>query len=152
MHFRRDFASNGKHLSWYGGIQKKECLETWCFPPLLSNKAGGGSARLSWLSVWVSILSMQSNQERARHPFPGRDGEFLWLNWCLWVGRIHSIPSSGKASMKKMSKAREDGDFPLPNLSLGAQAGIACLSKEGSRTRTHVQAPFKNNLEILGPR
>lgn len=52
--------------------------------------------------------------------------------------------------MKKMSKAREDGDFPLPDLSLGAQTGIACLSKEGSHT--HIQAPFKNNLEILGPR
>lgn len=52
--------------------------------------------------------------------------------------------------MRKMNKAREDGDFPLPDLSLGAWAGIGCLSKEDSHT--HMQTPFKNNLEILGPR
>lgn len=107
----------------------------------------------SWLSVWVSIISAQSNQERARHLFPGRDGEFLMalhVYWHLWVGRTHSIPSRGKASMRKMNKAREDGDFPLPDLSLGARAGIGCLSKEDSHT--HIRTPFKNNSEILGPR
>lgn len=60
----------------------------------------------------------------------------------------HSIPSRGKASMSEMSKAREDDYFPLPDLSLGTD--LACLSKEG--THTHTKAPFKNNLETLGPR
>lgn len=121
-------------------------METWCFPPLPSSTAGGESVRSFWLSVWVSIISMQSYQERARRLFPGRDGEFLaalCLGWRLWVGRTHSIPSRGKASMREMSKAGRMVTFHFQICLLGHRLGLSVFQKKAHTHTCIYKHPLK---------
>lgn len=114
---------------------------------------------MAWISIWICIITLQANQKRERPPF-ARESQRVpsgSVSQLLPMGREDSAPSlcgeqsRGKASVNKASKGWEEGNFPLPALSLQAQAGNLSSKRRLCEHKKKKKTPaFEKLFENLG--